>query len=67
MSEARCRCGHGRGHHMVSARNHYSFRRQLVVVLGVSVEPNKVSFECRRCGEVFDQSTDKADLVKGTR
>jgi hypothetical protein len=52
---------------MVSAQNHHTFRNKLILLLGISVEPVKVTFECRTCGQVFDQTTDPAELAKGTR
>jgi hypothetical protein len=59
MNTKKCRCGHDRTHHMVSAENHYdSIWRYLVLALGVSVEPVRVTFHCRACGEVFDETRD---------
>jgi hypothetical protein len=43
---------------MVSAENHYTFLRSLILMLGVSVEPVKVTYQCRKCWQVFDQTTD---------
>ena len=54
----RCPCGHDRRHYMVSPENHYTFLRSLILMLGISVEPVKVTFQCRQCWKVFDETTD---------
>jgi hypothetical protein len=54
----RCACGHDRNHFMVSAENHYTFLGTCVLMLGISVEPVKVTYQCRKCWQVFDQTTD---------
>ncbi len=56
-----CRCGHTRDHYMVSAEGKYTLGGWLLMLFGVSVTPRHVVFRCRRCGEVFDESTDEAD------
>lgn len=58
----RCECGHDRHHYMVSAENHYTFGRSLILMLGISVEPVKVTYQCRKCWKVFDETTDPKDL-----
>jgi hypothetical protein len=58
----RCECGHDRHHYMVSAQNHHTFARALILMLGISVEPVKVTFQCRKCWKVFDETTDPKDL-----
>ncbi len=54
----RCSCGHDRRHFMVSPENHYSFFGTLILMLGISVEPKKVTYQCRTCWKVFDETTD---------
>ena len=54
----KCPCGHDRRHFMVSAENHYTFVRSMILMLGISVEPIKVTYQCRTCWKVFDQTTD---------
>jgi hypothetical protein len=56
----RCKCGHDRHHYMVSADNHYTFGRKIILALGVSVEPIKVTYTCRQCWQTFDETTDPA-------
>ena len=58
----RCPCGHDRHHFMVSPENHYTFLRTLILALGISVEPVKVTYQCRKCWKVFDETTDPKDL-----
>jgi hypothetical protein len=45
---------------MVSPENHYTFWGHIILMLGVSVEPVKVTFQCRTCWTVFDSTTDPA-------
>jgi hypothetical protein len=54
----RCPCGHDRHHFMVTAENHYTFLRSLILMLGVSVEPVKITYQCRKCWKVFDETSD---------
>jgi hypothetical protein len=53
-----CRCGHTRGHHMVNAEAQYTPIGWLMVALGISAKPLRVRYRCRRCDQVFDQTTD---------
>lgn len=54
-----CRCGHNRSHHMVSEEAEYSwFDWILVTVIGTTCVPKKIKFQCRKCQEVFDETTD---------
>jgi hypothetical protein len=50
---------------MVSPENHYTFKQKFILMLGVSVEPVKISFRCRKCWKVFEETTDPADLKRG--
>ena len=54
----RCPCGHDRTHYMVSPDNHYTLVGKMVLMLGISVEPVKVTYQCRECWKVFDETTD---------
>jgi hypothetical protein len=49
---------------MVSPHNHYTWKAHIVLMLGVSAEPVKVTYECRQCGQVFDETTDKQVMAK---
>jgi hypothetical protein len=46
----------------VSPENHYTFAGSLILMLGISVEPVKVTYQCRKCWKVFDETTDPKDL-----
>jgi len=54
----RCACGHDRNHFMVSPENHYSVFGTIILFLGISVEPVKVTYQCRVCWKVFDETSD---------
>jgi hypothetical protein len=61
----RCRCGHGRGHVMVSAEPEYSgWANFWVIFMGVTATPYRLNFRCRVCKQVFDTTADPADLKK---
>ena len=54
-----CRCGHTRGHLMVSSEPVYSgWKTFWVVFMGVSAVPGVVQYRCRVCQEVFDRTED---------
>lgn len=59
-----CRCGHDRGHAMVSPNPKYSFLGWVAILIGISWEPESIDFTCRRCGEAFDRLTDPAEIKK---
>lgn len=59
-----CRCGYGKGHHMVSDEADYSFIGWVAVLIGISARPTLVKYRCRRCNEVFHQTRDPAVLAK---
>ena len=43
---------------MVSAESHYSLVGNAILMLGISVEPVRVTYQCRRCWTVFDETSD---------
>jgi hypothetical protein len=47
---------------MVSAENHYSLLGRMILMLGISVEPVKVTYQCRRCWKIFDETRDPGVL-----
>lgn len=62
---AACRCGHGRGHHMVSPVPTYTnWGKFWVIFMGVSSVPIRLDFQCRVCGEKFDHTTDPEECKK---
>ena len=57
--EERCRCGHDRKHHMVSAVATYTTWGQFwLSLMGVSAKPIRIDYRCRICKETFDFTTD---------
>lgn len=58
-----CRCGYGRGHHMVSDEPEYTFIGWVAMLVGISARPTLVKYRCRRCHELFDRSKDPALLA----
>lgn len=57
-----CRCGHNRNHHMVQAKGEYTAWGHFLVAFGISYKPLKVRYLCLKCGEYFDETTDKKIL-----
>jgi len=55
-----CPCGHERGHFMVSPEPQYTGLDWVWVIFGITTIPYEVRFKCRRCGDVFDRTTDDA-------
>ena len=60
----RCRCRHGRDHHMVSPEGEYTFSCYLRLFFGISARPTRIKYRCRRCDQVFDETTDPDVLAK---
>ena len=60
---ARCHCGYGRGHHFVSEEAEYTTMGWALLIIGVTPQPTRVVFRCRRCDFVFGQTTDPRVLV----
>jgi hypothetical protein len=57
-----CRDGYDRYHHMVTAKAEYSGLGWFLVTFGITFRPKKIRYFCRKCGEVFDESSQKEDL-----
>jgi len=60
----KCRCGNALGHHMVSDEPVYTFVGWFAILIGISARPTRIKYRCRRCQEVFHQTTDPAVLAK---
>jgi len=59
-----CRCGHGRDHYMVSPEGDYTFSGWFRLMFGISACPTRIRYRCRRCDQVFDETTDPEVLAK---
>ncbi len=59
-----CRCGHDRNHHLVSPEGSYTFSGWFRLLFGISARPTRIKYRCRRCDQVFDQTTDPDVLGK---
>lgn len=59
-----CKCGHDRGHTMVSPSPTYSFLGWVAILIGISWEAEAIDFTCRRCGQTFDRLTDPAAIKR---
>lgn len=58
-----CKCGFDRKHHLVTAENEYSFfDKILVMIIGTTCVPIRTQYKCRQCNEIFDETTDPAEL-----
>jgi len=59
-----CRCGYDRKHPWVVPKHKYSIWGWFVVGIGISYPPNEITYECDKCGEVFERIFDKDILLK---
>ncbi|GAB5517916.1 MAG: hypothetical protein RhofKO_01670 [Rhodothermales bacterium] len=61
-----CRCGHTRESFWVSPEAQYpKFNYWSGVFLGLSMgHPKSIRFTCRKCGEVLEESTQEADILR---
>lgn len=62
-----CRCGHDRSHYMVTADPKYGFWQLFVVSMGISQKPHRIDYLCRRCGDVFDTTTEVSEYAQDDR
>ena len=63
--DPRCECGHGKGHHMVSAIPTYTMWGSFWInLMGVSSVPIRIDFQCRVCKDRFAFTTDQEELKK---
>jgi hypothetical protein len=53
-----CRCGTDRTSREASPEREYTFKGTLYALWGGTPVPERVSFRCVRCGEVFDSCRD---------
>ncbi len=61
-----CSDGFDRYHHMITPIAEYSGMGWFLVTFGITTRPKKIKYQCRKCNEIFDESTDPADLDKNT-
>ena len=61
-----CRDGYDKNHHMVTPQAEYSGIGWFLVTFGITSRPTKIKYKCRKCNEIFDESTLKEDLDKNT-
>jgi hypothetical protein len=62
--DKRCRCGHAKGHHMVSLAPDYTGFGWFLVLVGISATPTRARYVCRRCDEVLEIVTDPEALQR---
>lgn len=60
----KCKCGHTRNHHRVSAKTKYGASGWLALSLAYSAKPIEVVFQCLKCGEIIEISRDPEILEK---
>ncbi len=58
----KCECGHDRTHYMVTPDGKYSGMKWFLMLAGISVTPERITYTCRRCNVTFDSTTDPAIL-----
>jgi len=61
-----CRDGFDKNHHMVTPQAEYSGIGWFLVTFGITTRPVKIKYKCRKCNEIFDESTSNEDLDKNT-
>ncbi len=62
----KCRDGFDRNHHLVTPQAEYSGIGWFLVTFGITTRPVKIKYKCRKCNEIFDESSTKEDLDKNT-
>ncbi len=59
-----CSCGHNRHHALVIRKNKYTRWGFFALLLGISVKPIFARYQCTKCNEIFDETTDPVELNK---
>ncbi len=47
---------------MVSPEPEYTFSRWVALMFGISARPVRIKYRCRRCDQIFDETSDPAVL-----
>ena len=63
-AEKRCKCGNSIGDPMVTAKTRYTKGGYFWLSMGFSSKPTEVVFQCQKCGEIIDTSTDESIIEK---
>jgi len=53
-----CRCGYHKHHHRIIPRCRYTWFGMLRMLMGVTAYPEEVYYQCERCDEIIDRTTD---------
>ncbi|WGL58521.1 hypothetical protein QEJ31_08205 [Pigmentibacter sp. JX0631] len=61
-----CSDGFDRYHHMITPKAEYSGFGWFLVTFGITAKPKKIKYYCRKCNEIFDESTETEDIEKNT-
>jgi hypothetical protein len=59
-----CSCGNNRTSPYVIRKNQYTFWGKVGLFTGISVKPIHIRYQCVRCKEIFDETTDPGELNK---
>ena len=58
-----CTCGHDRhAKGVVKPESSYGFWGWIALGMGATVFPRRIAFRCVRCGEIFDETTDRKEI-----
>ena len=61
VERPRCACGTDRTSRFATPEREYSIAGTLYLLWGGTPVPRRVRFRCVRCGQLFDESTDRAE------
>lgn len=53
-----CRCGYHKHHPRIVPRCRYSVFGMLRMLMGVTAYPEEVYYQCEKCEEILDRTTD---------
>lgn len=63
-NKPKCSCGHTINDPMVSAKTKYSSWGWFLLSMAFSAMPKEVIFQCQKCGEIIETSSDPEILEK---
>jgi hypothetical protein len=62
--ENKCKCGHTIDDDFVTAKSRYNKWGWLLLSLAYSAKPVEIIFQCQKCGEIIEKSTDREVIEK---
>ncbi len=60
----KCKCGHDKNHKFAIAHKQYTKWGEILQLIGISAQPQKIKYECIKCQSYFDETKIESELKK---